>query len=609
MIKLFDVLLSKLRKYLNIISLIFKYIIFYFIEGPGSKKYFQITHRQFDMFIDFERKTLINTANHKIITKRRRKRITFWLAFRDKVSIKSVEINGVKYNNFKHYSVMIPIFNVRINYLAIFNLNTKSDNFNLSIHYQILFSNLRDDFSTMLENYVCHDEFHLFYSWYPILGNRILIKDILAGKLPRVQPTSFEFIITLSKPGVVAGEGRVTGISDLKYRVVNYDNMGYTDETPFFITGGKLTEQSFSLDKETKVRFYYRKGEIINFVEPIFTGIKLVQKKLNNFEPDQLNIFAIPIIAGGYGLTCSTLINENAFLVPTEGYIYKHVCRLVWHEFIHHWWGNRISSEGRGRYILTEGMTVLFEWLTAKEMFGEHYFNQIIHQARKQVLQIHGFEKPIANTDRVPPFGNTIIYKKSPLILYQLLKLVGEEQFISFCTSFLKRTGVYQWNDFLQELENYTNKDLTSFNQLWVESVDLPVTPNNNTFLYDDRRVGEQKIDKIVSYFMLKKDYQKLYEDLLTIIPEPDFRDKYNYYLGVCQKKIGNLADALDLLGKIDLKEELYYGQGLYEMARIHKQLGNYKEYQRLIKRIVTGPYLFDDTRYIYNEYQHIKDL
>ncbi|MCK4261132.1 MAG: hypothetical protein KAX49_19305 [Halanaerobiales bacterium] len=611
MSELFNVLLSKLKNYLNIISLIFKYIIFRFIEGRGSKKYFQIIHRQFDMYIDFKRKTLVNTANHHIITKRRRKRITFWLAFRDRLSIKSVDINGVKHNNYKHFSVIIPIFNVSVNYLAIFNLKTNSDNFNLTIHYQILFSNLRDDFSTMLENYICHDEFHLFYSWYPILGNKILIKDILAGKLPRVHPTSFEFIITLSKPGVVVGEGRVTELSDLNFRVVNYDNMGYSDETPFFITGGKLTKQSFSLDKKTNVRFYYRNGisEIINFIEPIFAGIKLVQTKLNNFEPDQLNIFAIPIIAGGYGLTCSILINENAFLVPTEGSLYKRVCRLVWHEFIHHWWGNRISSEGKGRFLLTEGMTVLFEWLTAKEMFGEHYFNQIIQQARKQVLQIHGYEKSIADSDRIPPFGNTIIYKKSALVLYQLLRLIGEEQFISFCTSFVKRTGVYHWIDFLQELENYTDKDLTSFNQLWVESVDLPVTPNKNTFLYDDRRVEEQRIDKIISYFMLKQDYLKLYKDLLTIIPEPDFRNKYNYYLGICQKKKGNLSDALNLFGKIDLNEEFYYGQGLYEMACIHKEIGNYKEYQRLITRIVTGSYLFDDPRYIYNEYRNIKGL
>ncbi len=609
MSELFNVLGSKLRKYLRIISLIFKYFIFSFIEGRGSKKYFQIIHRQFDMYIDFKRKTLINAANHRIITKRRRKRITFWIAFRDRLSIKSVYINGVKHNSYKHFSVIIPIFNIRVNYLAIFNFKTKSDNFNLTIHYQILFSNLRDDFSTMLENYICYDEFHLFYSWYPILGNRILIKDILAGNLPRVQPTSFEFIITLSESGIVAGEGRVIGLSDLKFRVVNYDNMGYSDETPFFVTGGILTEQSFFLDNKTNVRFYYRKGEISNFVEPIFAGLKLVQTKLNTFKPDQLNIFAIPIIAGGYGLTCSILINENAFLVSTEGYIYKQVCRLVWHEFIHHWWGNRISSEGRGRFLLTEGMTVLFEWLTAKEMFGEHYFNQILRQARKQVLKIHGYEKSIANTDRISPFGNTIIYKKAPLILFQLLRLIGEEQFISFCTSFVKRTGVYHWINFLRELENYTDKNLTSFNQLWVESVDIPVIPNKNTFLYDDRGVGEQRIDKIVSCFMLKQDYQKLYENILTIIPEPDFRNKYYYYLGICQKKKGNFSDALNSFGKIDLEEALYYGQGLYEMACIYKRIGNYKEYQRLIKRIVTGPYLFDDPRYIYNEYRHIKDL
>ncbi len=137
-----------------------------------------------------------------------------------------------------------------------------------------------------------------------------------------------------------------------------------------------------------------------------------IVKSLGNFELDDFNVYCIPIIAGGYGLYHGLLINENYFKVSSElNNYYKYT--LLWHEFIHHWWENRISSEDEGKYLLTEGMTILFEWLTIRIILGEEYFDLIIDSAVKDVLEISGFDRSIAEANRVPPFGNVIIYKKS----------------------------------------------------------------------------------------------------------------------------------------------------------------------------------------------------
>ncbi len=83
------------------------------------------------------------------------------------------------------------------------------ENIEVIIEYSIEMANNRDDFSTMLENYIIEDEFHLYCLWYPIMGSCLTIRDVLSGNIPSAIKCPFEIKVNLSKEGIVIGEGKV----------------------------------------------------------------------------------------------------------------------------------------------------------------------------------------------------------------------------------------------------------------------------------------------------------------------------------------------------------------------------------------------------------------
>ena len=597
---------SKVSYYGKMAGLFFRYLIFRMIEGQGSKKAFRIIFRKFNLYVNFEKKVLFNEARHRVKVNGKRSKISFWLAFREDISIEEIRVNDIIHKNYKLYSIDLPLFAVpvRVNYLVIRGLKIDSQEADVTLKYKIKMGNYRDDFATLIENYIGEDEFHLFYSWYPILGDKLSIKQIMAGEIPQAESSPFEFDIELSRPGIVNGEGQMTRLAENRYKMVNYDNVGNSSETNFCIVGGKLEQVTYRLNNGLKIQFYHRKdiNNLDSFTKTMGKGMELIIEKLGHLELDSINIFFIPIIAGGYGLTHSFLINENYLTVPTQGHLFYGSCRLLWHEFIHHWWGNRVSSEGRAKYILIEGMTVLFEWLTAREIFGQDYFEEIIETTKENVLAIRGHDRPIAEANRIPPFGNVVIYEKIPLVLYQLLNLVGEETFINYCHGFLERPGVYEWSDFVEGLEKWSQLDLREFNQYWVETTKLP-DRGDDILLVDDRSNGRKRFDEIiVADYLLERDYEGLYNSLLGIEPDSDFSGEYYYYLGLCQEKMGNMDKAMEIYTRIDGKDTRYYGRGLYRLALIYKEVGKESRYQELMSLVAQGPYLFKNARPIYQE-------
>src|SRR5690606_30873497 len=112
----------------------------------------------------------------------------------------------------------------KINYLVIDKINIciEPKKLEVIINYSINIANHRDDMSTILENYITEDEFHLYNYWYPILGNCISINEVLRGTFPTPDKSFYEINISMSQDGVVFGEGEVKKLSNQNYIINNH---------------------------------------------------------------------------------------------------------------------------------------------------------------------------------------------------------------------------------------------------------------------------------------------------------------------------------------------------------------------------------------------------
>lgn len=588
---------------------IIKYIGYRIIEGKGTNKYFKLLNRKFDLYINFEKNTLCNKAIYTIENVKDKKRITFWLGFREDVEIHSVKINGKLHNYFKLYTLILPMFNYKINYLVIDNLDISKESRYLEviISYNINVSNHRDDMSTILENYITYNEFHLYNFWYPILGNCINIKEVFEGIFPTPEKCPYEINLSMSQDGIAVGEGDIIKKSDSNYIIKNYNN----ELNDIFICGGRLRRTSYSIDN-VKVNFYYTSSRHQYYGkshEVLFKGIKYIIDILKSFHQEIINIYCLPIIAGGYGLKYSIIVNENYFL-DSNTIDSKHKYRLVWHEFIHHWWGSRISGSRKGKYLLTEGMTVLFEWLTVKHVLGREVFDLVIEDAVEEVLEIVGFEKSISNANRVPPFGNVIIYNKIPLVLYQLLNKVGENIFIKCCQDFLKEPGIYEWEDFFIKLQEYSSLDLVNYSDKWIYEKEIPIIKENNYEILIDKRTDEKKqFDYRIAKYRKDKNHKKLLEWLLHNEPLEEFWNKYYYYLCICYLNNNDYEKANWCIEQLDIKrDKKYYWEGMYQKAIYEYKQNNIKKSKKIIDTVLNSSYPIKNLRNLLIIYSKIED-
>jgi hypothetical protein len=585
-----------INEILEYFKVFFKYIRYIFIENKGTDKYFKIEFRNLKLFVDFERKQINSKAKYSLKIIRKRNRITFWIGFRECVEVEQIKLNGKKHMKYKLYSVMIPFFKFKVNYLVLDKIDIDSENLDVVIEYKLKIANHRDDISTMLENYIDIDEFHLYNIWYPILGNRLTIKNILYGEMPKPQNCPYNIEIEMSQLGTVVGEGLVIKKSDTIYNISNFPN----EINDIFICGGRLEKIIYFLEN-VEIRLFYReknKRYFENLDNKIFKGMEYIIRSLGNFENDHVNIFCIPIIAGGYGLNHSLVINEDYFTV-TEDTNSKYMNTLIWHEFIHHWWGNVISSKGEGRYLLTEGMTVLFEWLTARDVLGEEYFNMVITNAVDEVIAIQGYDRPIYKANRVPPFGNIIIYKKIPLVLYHLLLKVGEENFKGYCKEFLKDSGCYHWEDFLNGLEKYTGINLSEFNRKWIIDRSIPISVDNDEMVLIDRRTkNEKEFDREICQWQLDKNYKRLYGYLINTSPQKEYWNKYYYYKSLCYQEFNEIGKSESCLEKLKIDCDIkYYWEGLLQRAIIYKEKENIDECFKYINIVLQSSYPIKNLR------------
>lgn len=261
----------------------------------------------------------------------------------------------------------------------------------------------------------------------------------------------------------------------------------------FSFVAGKLEQKEYT-GNGRKISAYYRETDPEK-VAQLDTICKQVAASLDWLEeytgiPYPFTKYDFIILPGfqygGMEHTGATLYNDNQMFLskhPTPDEELRRT-QLIAHETAHMWFGDLVTMDW-------------FDDVWTKEVFANYFaaliteplFPQINHQlnwmrtypaaALSEDRTAGGapIHQPLQNLQEAGLIYSQIIYNKAPVMMKQLVELMGEVPFREGIREYLKTYSYANatWDDLIRILDSKTDKDLAAFSDTWVNWPGIPV--------------------------------------------------------------------------------------------------------------------------------------
>lgn len=157
---------------------------------------------------------------------------------------------------------------------------------------------------------------------------------------------------------------------------------------------------------------------------------------------------------------------------------------LISHETAHMWFGDMVTMQWFNDVWMKEVFANFMADKVTQKMMGDETFDlkflQDHYPAAYGVDRTAGANPIRQQLDNLQDAGSlygNIIYHKAPIMMRQLEKLMGKENFRSGIQQYLKKYAYSNasWNDLIAILSTHTKADLYRWNKVWVNQPGRPV--------------------------------------------------------------------------------------------------------------------------------------
>ena len=241
---------------------------------------------------------------------------------------------------------------------------------------------------------------------------------------------------------------------------------------------GNYNCKSFKSKSGIPIELYYYPGDSLK-EEPTYrySGqiIDFLSDEIGIAYPWQ-NYKQIPVrdfLYAGMENTGTTIFSDG-FVIDSVAFVDKNYVNVNVHEMAHQWFGNLVTEKDGNDHWLHEGFATYYALLAERKLFGEDYFYWKLYESAKQLqkLSSQGMGEALTN----PKASSLTFYEKGAWALHILRTMLGDKVFKEGIQSYLKK---YQYSnvtisDFISEMQNISDKDLSEFEQVWLNGTKFP---------------------------------------------------------------------------------------------------------------------------------------
>ncbi|MDB5003326.1 MAG: aminopeptidase [Mucilaginibacter sp.] len=305
------------------------------------------------------------------------------------------------------------------------------------------------------------------------------------------------FLLTLSVP--IGWKALANGIK--KDSIVNSIQTVYhfanSDKLPtylFSFTAGKYTDLKRQIDNRD-IEFLHRETDPVKIklsVDSVFKAHQDAISFLENwtgipFPFQKVGFVGIPDFQfGGMEHPGEVQYKSSALFLDEGATKDQFIARsnLISHETAHMWFGDMVTMEWFNDVWMKEVFANFMADKVTEKLMGTETFNlkflQDHYPAAYGVDRTMGANPIRQQLDNLQDAGSlygNIIYHKAPIMMRQLEKLMGKDNFQKGIREYLKKYayGNATWNDLIAILSKYSSTNLYTWNKVWVNQPGRPV--------------------------------------------------------------------------------------------------------------------------------------
>lgn len=249
-----------------------------------------------------------------------------------------------------------------------------------------------------------------------------------------------------------------------------------------------------AVDNDTGMTMYYRETDSVKVAANVDEIFKLHSQSLDwlkdyttiSYPFSKFDFALIPTFQyGGMEHPGSIFYRESSLILDQSASVNQKMRRasLIAHETAHMWFGNLVTMKWFEDVWLKE---VFANFMAAKIVNPQ--FPEINHDLRflmshyPSAYEIdrsagsHPIQQKLDNLKNAGTLYGAIIYQKAPIMMRNLETMMGEENFQSGIRDYLTQYSYSNatWDDLVNSLNKFTDKDLALWNNAWIKSKGMP---------------------------------------------------------------------------------------------------------------------------------------
>ncbi|MEJ2114033.1 MAG: M1 family metallopeptidase [Flavobacteriaceae bacterium] len=327
----------------------------------------------------------------------------------------------------------------------------------------------------------------------------------------------------------------------------------YTMQNPMssYLVALALGKYEMSKNGISLEMYYYPKDS--NRVEPTYRYTKDIfdffEEEIGVSYPWQ-NYKQVPVHDFMYsGMeNTGTTIFADTFVIDSIAFVDRNYITVNAHELAHQWFGNLVTEVSGTHHWLHEGFATYYALLAEKQLFGDKHYYWKLYESANQLYQqdLSGNGTSLLN----PGSSSLTFYERGAWVLHALREKVGEETFRKAVKSYLQKHQFsnVETKDFISEVEQSSEQDLSEFVNLWIENKMFPYDEaleslKQSVFIQEYLMVDCEALNSRCDYYLDATVSDQAKSKIISQVPDRLTSDVFKNSIKVRQAIAENLTE------------------------------------------------------------------